>query len=39
LLYSNQDQLRLYPGDRSFEYVIDQSEQQIVFPAASYFKK
>jgi hypothetical protein len=39
LLYSNQDQQRLYPGDKSWEFVIDQSEQSIVFPAASYFKK
>lgn len=39
LKYSHQDQQRLYPGERSFEYVIDQSEQQIVFPAASYFRR
>lgn len=39
LLYSNADQERLYPGDRSFEYVIDQSERHIVWPAASYFRK
>jgi hypothetical protein len=39
LLYSNQDQQRLYPGDKSWEFVIDQSEQTIVFPAASYFNK
>lgn len=39
LLYSNQDQQRIHPGDRSMEYVVDQSEQQIVFPAASYFRK
>lgn len=39
LLYSNADQMRLYPGDRSFEYVIDQSEKPIVWPAASYFRK
>lgn len=32
LLYSNADQQRLYPGDRGFEYVIDQADQEIVWP-------
>jgi hypothetical protein len=39
LLYSNADQQRLHSGDRSFEYVIDQSEKAIVWPAAGYFKQ
>ena len=39
LLYSNADQQRLYPGDRSFEYVVDQSEAKITWPSASYFRK
>jgi hypothetical protein len=37
--YTKQDQLRRYPGDLSFEYVTAQSDQQIVFPAASFFRK
>ena len=37
--YTKQDQLRLHPGDMSFEYVVDQSDRQIVFPTANYFKK
>lgn len=39
LLYSNADQLRLYPGDRSFEYVVSQANAVIVWPAASYYKQ
>lgn len=39
LLYSNADQQRMYPGDRSFEYVVDQSEAKIIWPAASYFRR
>lgn len=39
LLFSQQDQLRLYPGDNFSEYVIDQADQQIVWPAASYFRR
>ncbi|AKJ28846.1 hypothetical protein [Caldimonas brevitalea] len=37
--YSNPDQQRLYPGDRSLEYVIDQVEQSIVWPAASFHRR
>jgi hypothetical protein len=37
--YTKQDQLRRYPGDLSFEYVTDQADQQIIFPAASYWRK
>jgi len=39
LMYSNADQQRLHTGDRSFEYVVDQSEKRIIWPASSYFKK
>lgn len=39
LLYSNADQLRLYPLDRSFEYIVAQANAVIVWPAASYFRK
>ena len=39
LLFSNQDQLRLYPGDNFCEYIIDQAEQNLIWPAASYWKK
>ena len=37
--FSNQDQQRLYPGDAFFEYVVDQADQQIIWPAASYFRQ
>lgn len=39
LLYTNADQLLLYPLDRSFEYIVAQANAVIVWPAASYFKK
>lgn len=39
LLFSNQDQQRLFPGDRFFEFVVDQADQPVVWPAASYFKR
>lgn len=39
LRYSNTDQQRLFPGDRGCEYIVDQAEQAIVWPAASYFRK
>lgn len=39
LLYSHQDQQRLYPGDNFSEYVIDQADKQIIWPAASYFRR
>ena len=39
LLFSNQDQQRLYAGDNFSEYVIDQSEQLLIWPAASYWKR
>lgn len=39
LLYSNADQQRLYPGDKSFEYVVAQANANIVWPSASYFRR
>lgn len=37
--YTDQDQQRLYPGDLGFQYVIDQGEKTITWPAASYFRR
>ena len=37
--YTQQDQARLWPGDLGFQYVIDQGEKQITWPAASFFKR
>lgn len=37
--YSNTDQQALFPGDRFFEYAVDQAEQSIVWPAASFHKR
>lgn len=37
--YSDADQQRLFPGDRGLEYLIDQAEQPIVWPARSYYFK
>lgn len=39
LLYSNADQQRLNPGDPSLQYIADQVEQRIVFPAAAWFRR
>lgn len=39
LRYSNTDQQLLFPGDRGCEYMTDQAEQSIVWPAAGFFKK
>lgn len=38
-LYSDAEQQRLYPGDLSLQYISDQSDQQIVWPAADWFRK
>lgn len=38
-LYSDQDQQRLHPGDRSWQYVIDQADKTVIWPAASFFRK
>ena len=29
----------LYPGDRAFEYVVDQANKPIVWPSKEYFQK
>jgi hypothetical protein len=39
LRYSHADQMRLYPGDRSFEYVSDQSDKPIVWPSREFYKQ
>lgn len=36
--YTDADQRRLYPGDLAFQYVIDQSDKQIVWPSREFFK-
>jgi hypothetical protein len=37
--YTDQDQQRLFAGDLGFQYVIDQGEKAIVWPAASFFRR
>lgn len=37
--YTDQDQQRLFPGDLGFQYVIDQGEKTITWPAASFFRR
>lgn len=37
--YTDQDQQRLFPGDKGFEYVIAQGEKSITWPAASFFRR
>lgn len=37
--YTDQDQQRLFPGDLGFQYVIDQGEKSITWPAASFFRR
>lgn len=39
LRYTDADQQRLYPGDTSLRFVVDQSQKQDAWPAASYFKR
>jgi hypothetical protein len=39
LYYTDADQQTLHPGDLFFQYVSTQFDQQIVWPAASYFRK
>lgn len=38
-VYSDAEQRRLYPGDPSLQYVVQQAETRIVWPAASYGRK
>lgn len=35
--YSDADQQALYPGDRAFEYVVDQLDKPVVWPSREYF--
>lgn len=37
--FADQDQQRAHPGDTFFEYLIDQADQTLVWPAAAFFKK
>jgi len=37
--YSDADQQLLYPGDLAFQYVVDQVDQPIIWPAREYFFK
>jgi hypothetical protein len=37
--YTHQDQQRLFSGDLGFQYVIDQGEKTITWPAASFFRR
>lgn len=39
LMFTNEDQQSLHPGYRSWEYVVDQSTRQIIFPTAEFFKR
>jgi hypothetical protein len=39
LYYNNADQRALHPDDLSMQYVNDQVEQKIVWPAAAFFRK
>lgn len=39
LTYSDADHQTLYPGDRAFEYVVDQADQTVVWPAKTWFYK
>jgi hypothetical protein len=37
LTFSDPDHQTLYPGDRAFEYVVNQADQPVVWPAKSWF--
>jgi hypothetical protein len=37
--YTDADQQRLYTGDLGFQYVTDQADQVLVWPAASFFRR
>lgn len=39
LRYTDADQQRLYPGDTSLRFVVDQAQHQDVWPASSYFRR
>jgi hypothetical protein len=37
--FTDADQQRLYPGDLGFEYVTDQADQTIIWPAKEWFRR
>lgn len=39
LLYSNEDQQRLYPGDKFFEYAAQMAQATIVWPGKEFFEQ
>ncbi len=39
LRYTDGDQQRLYPGDKSMQFVVSQSNHVDVWPSAAYFRK
>lgn len=39
LRYTDADQQQLYPGDRAFEYVVDQSNEAVTWPAREWLFK
>ena len=39
LYWSNEDQQKLYPGDRGLEFAAQLTERALVWPAAEFFKK
>lgn len=39
ITYTHADQQVLYPGDLAFQYVNDQADQPIVWPAKEWFRK
>lgn len=39
LRYTDGDQQRLYPGDKSMQFVVSQANHKDVWPAAAYFKE
>ena len=38
-LYSDAEQRRLHPGDPSLQYMVDQQDVRIVWPAASWGRR
>jgi len=37
--YSDADQQALYPGDRACEYVVEQADKPVVWPAKEWFRR
>lgn len=37
LTYSEADQQAMFPGDRAFEYVVDQSDKPVIWPSREFF--